>query len=416
MTGLHSGHAYIRGNEVDPKYGGDLSLRANDTTFPELLQQAGYMTILSGKWGLGENNSMGAPNLKGFDYFLGDLDQKDCHIMYPPYLWENKEILPLSGNTQSGALPSRERCMGVNGSNYNWTHDVFTNAAMKALTERAEEPDVPFFLFVSWTDPHAGGWHDYVELYAETGQPVPSDGDFNQQDEWPLVERDHASVIQNYQDRDVGSLVDLIDELGLGPSTLIIFASDNGASNEGGNPHDGFHSYQFFNSSGPLQGFKRSVYEGGIRSPTIARWPGTITAGSVSQEPWYFADFMSTALDLAEAPDLIPSNTDGVSIAPLLRGEVDTIDRGNSCIYFEFCTNIEGIARWGRAGRVGNWKAVSASSEQPLELYNVQDDPGETSNLATEEPDILANLKTCMDSQHVDSAEFPMGDYVCTPS
>jgi len=215
-------------------------------------------------------------------------------------------------------------------------------------------------------------------------------------------------------------LVDLLDSLGLGPTTLVVFASDNGASNEGGSAQYGYHDYAFFESSGPLRGFKRSVYDGGTRSPIIARWPGTLAAGAVSGFPWYFADFMPTALELAGRPDLVPSGADGISIAPLLTGTGDPADRAataSGCIYFEFCTmDAEGVARWGRSGRAGNYKAVSPSSEKGLELYDLLADPGEALDLAGALPEVLAALEACMDRQHVDSPTFPAGDRVCRPS
>ena len=228
------------------------------------------------------------------------------------------------------ALPSRDRCMGPLGDGCNYTHDLFTEAAIGMLRRRAEvEAEAegegegagagqPWFMYLSWTDPHAGGWST---TNAEEGNPVPDDGEFEAMSEWPLVEQDHASVIQNFQDRDVGRLLDLLDELSLTDSTVIFFASDNGASNEGGSVANGYHSYQFFNSSGPLQGCKRSLYEGGIRSPSIVSWPGHIAAGGVSSFPWYFPDFLPTALDLADAVALTPAATDGISIVPTLLGE-----------------------------------------------------------------------------------------------
>lgn len=217
------------------------------------------------------------------------------------------------------ALPSRDRCMGPLGGGCNYTHDLFTEAAIGMLRSRTEgeASAQPWFMYLSWTDPHAGGWST---TNAEEGNPVPDDGDFGAMSDWPLVEQDHASVIQNFQDRDVGRILDLLDELGLTDSTVIFFASDNGASNEGGSAANGFHSYQFFNSSGPLQGCKRSLYEGGIRSPSIVSWPGRIAAGGVSSFPWYFPDFLPTALDLANAAALTPAAADGISIVPTLLG------------------------------------------------------------------------------------------------
>jgi arylsulfatase A-like enzyme len=408
MTGLHTGHNYIRGNNGQPD-GTDMGLRANDTTVAELLQKQGYHTSLLGKWGLGYNGTDGQPNLKGFDQFYGELDQANAHNMYPHFLWNNTVEQELTGNTRLLMPPSRHRCMSESGGGCNWTHDFFTNAAVDALHERAGEPDKPFFMVVSWTDPHAGG---YTRTNLETGNPVPSAKEFADVSDWPDVEQDHASVIQNYQDRDVGTLLALLDDLNLADNTIVFFASDNGASNEGGE-----HSYQFFNSSGPLTGCKRSLYEGGIRSPIIARWPGVIKPGVVSDFPWYFADFLPTALDLAGADPA--EGVDGMSILPVLRG--DAIEGASErCLYFEFCTNINGRRSWGHAARIGDMKAVSLSGgmDAELELYDLSVDAGEKNNLrgADGYEDVLAKLQSCLVEEHEDSPDFPVGDDNCKSS
>uniref|UniRef100_A0A7S2BZK4 Sulfatase N-terminal domain-containing protein n=1 Tax=Florenciella parvula TaxID=236787 RepID=A0A7S2BZK4_9STRA len=299
--------------------------------------------------------------------------------------------------------------MGPLGGGGNYTHDLFTEAAIGMLRSRTEgeASAQPWFMYLSWTDPHAGGWST---TNAEEGNPVPDDGDFGAMSDWPLVEQDHASVIQNFQDRDVGRILDLLDELGLTDSTVIFFASDNGASNEGGSAANGFHSYQFFNSSGPLQGCKRSLYEGGIRSPSIVSWPGRIAAGGVSSFPWYFPDFLPTALDLANAAALTPAAADGISIVPTLLGHGQ--ERTDDCMYFEFCTSN----KWGYAARIGNLKAVALSSEAPLELYDLSVDIGETNDLALSQPDLLTPLAACLEAQHRDSPQFPRGDGNCTAS
>ncbi|GMH68058.1 hypothetical protein TL16_g04840 [Triparma laevis f. inornata] len=409
MTGLHTGHAYIRGNNGNAD-GTDMHLRANDTTLPELLQSNGYHTSLFGKWGLGFNDTEGAPNVKGFDKFYGELDQANAHNMYPPFLWRDTEKEDLIGNVET--KPSRERCMVAN-SGCNWTHDIFTQNAIEELENRAAEPEKPFFMFLSWTDPHAGG---YTTTNAETGNPVPSAGDFANEADWPAVEQDHASVIQNYQDDSVGVILKLLDDLKLTNDTIVFFASDNGASNEGGLPETGFHSYNFFNSSGLLTGCKRSLYEGGIRSPTIVRWPGVVEEGVVSDFPWGFEDFLPTVLEIAGAEDVVKSNNfDGTSIVPVLQGGGGDRDR---CLYFEFCTNINGVKSWGQAVRIGDYKAVTLSSEADLELYNLRKDPSEQVNLAGGDgvEEIMGNLKDCLEREHVDSEDFPKGDGVCRAS
>lgn len=303
--------------------------------------------------------------------------------------------------------PSRDRCMSPitdsfgNRGGCSYTHDLYTSVALDLLTWRTSRaPTQPFFLFLSWTNPHAGGW---TSDDVEAGNPVPSDGVFSDHEEWPTVEQDHASVIQNYIDRDVQRLIDRLKSLGIDNNTIVFFASDNGASNEGG------HDANFFKSSGPLRGFKRSLYEGGIRTPSSVRWPGHILAGQTIDFPWYFPDFMPTALDIAGRKDLIPSTTDGVSILPLLLGASDVPRPHDSCLYFEFCTN----GLWGRAARKNQWKAVALSSKLPTELYDVTVDIGEEKNVARLFPDIVRDLEACMEAQHVDNEDWPRGDGLC---
>ena len=190
------------------------------------------------------------------------------------------EPLPFPSNVNA----SRAACMAP-GNACVWSHDLWTNAALAALAAHAARRAAlgaaapPLFLYLAYTDPHAGGWLDDD---AEEGNPVPSDGSFTDA-AWPIVERDHASVIVNFQDRDVGALVAAADAAGAAPFVKI-FASDNGASNEGG------HSYLFFNSSGPLRGFKRCLTEGGIRTPLAISWPGVVAAGSTTDVTTAFWD------------------------------------------------------------------------------------------------------------------------------
>jgi arylsulfatase A-like enzyme len=303
--------------------------------------------------------------------------------------------------------PSRLRCMSPITDTYGnhggcrYTHDLFTAAALDMVTQRTKRaPSQPFFLYLAWADPHAGGWStDDIEA----GNPVPSDGEFSQQASWPVVERDHASVIQNYLDRDVGRLVQTLQQLGIDNNTVVFFASDNGASNEGG------HKGSFFVSSGPLKGYKRSLYEGGIRTPSSVRWPGHIKPGQTVHFPWYFPDFLPTALDIAGRIDLIPAVTDGVSILPLLLGDSEVTRPVDTCIYFEFCTNN----KWGRAARMNQWKAVGLSSELPTELYDLSVDVGEERDVAGLFPDVVRELQTCMDAQHEENSDWPRGDARC---
>ena len=308
-----------------------------------------------GKWGVGETQSTGDPIVKGCSSYFGGVDQSDVHDMVrgggggggrhagcrrcclhcpppspfpqypsqPDFTWR----WPTTAGAEAwegvgypeNVNASRARCMAP-GNTCTWAHDLWTGGAMAALDAHAARvaelgaaSAPPLFLYLAYTDPHAGGWAGT----AEAGNPVPSDagegGDFGKQSGWPVVERDHASVIVNFQDRDVGLITAKVAALGLTASTAIAFASDNGASNEG------HHDYMFFGSSGPLRGFKRCLTDGGIRTPLSISWPGTIPAGVVSTFPTAFYDLGDTFLELAGVPRSQWLSQDGRSIADVLR-------------------------------------------------------------------------------------------------
>ena len=426
MTGLHTGHATIRGNKA--LAGHDFPLRASDATFLSSLSSSGYTVSCVGKWGLGWLTSSGAPNLHGCDEFYGVLDQNEAHDMYPSDDYFTWRFPAANGSRVWQALPfpanvnaSRARCMAA-GNTCVWAHDLWTEAALAAVAAQAARRTAaaaagapappPMFLYLAYTDPHAGGWLDND---AEEGNPVPSDGAFAAAP-WPVVERDHASVIQNYQDRDVGRLVAATEAAaasGGGAPWLIAFASDNGASNDGG------HHYAFFDSSGPLRGFKRCLTEGGIRTPLALRWSGRISPGSVVKAPIAFWDLAPTLLDLAGVPPAAwPQRIDGVSFAAAALGSGPPPSGG--VLYFEFCTAVHPPLEpragpgWGHAVRLGDWKAVSFFADQPLRLYNLSADIYEVHDLAGAHPDVVAQLAAIAKAQHVDSADFPVDN--CTPS
>jgi arylsulfatase A-like enzyme len=276
---------------------------------------------------------------------------------------------------------------------YNYTTDMFQTHALAWMENHvAAAPTKPFFLYLAFTVPHAGGWGDDA---AESGAPVPTDGRYASQTGWPDVEKDHAGVI-TYLDGYVGQVMDKIDALGIANNTVLFFASDNGAHLEGG------HSYTFFNSTGGLRGHKRSMFEGGVRSPTMVRWPNMVEAGAVSDHQWAFWDLMPTMAEIAgvEGISAVPSDIDGHSILPTLRGQA----QAPRIIYFT------GNNMWGRGGdgghvgssaveaaataysiRFGKWKAVATgcqgtpSSRDVLQLYDLSSDPFETKDLSASE-------------------------------
>ena len=425
MTGFHTGHATIRGNKGTG--GHDFPLRATDVTFLSSLSSAGYHVTCVGKWGMGWLSSSGAPDVHGCDEYYGVLDQNEAHDMYPSDDYFTWRFPAANGSRVWQPLPfpaninaSRARCMAT-GNTCVWSHDLWTDAALAAINAQGERRAAaaaagapappPMFLYLAYTDPHAGGWLDND---AEQGNPVPSDGAFANE-AWPVVERDHASVIQNFQDRDVGRLVAATEAAAAAGGSapwLIAFASDNGASNEGG------HNYAFFDSSGPLRGFKRCLTEGGIRTPLALRWPGHIAPGSRVTAPVAFWDLGPTLLELAGVPPAgWPQGIDGVSFAAAALGGAAP---ATSVLYWEFCTAVHPPleprkgAGWGHAVRLGDWKAVSFFVDQPLRLYNLSADIYEVNDVASAHPAVVAQLTAIAKAQHVDSPDFPVDN--CSPS
>ena len=376
MTGLHTGHAWIRGN-------GNQALRPGDTTVAELLQQAGYHTGLIGKWGLGKENTTGVPQRKGFDEFGGYLDQVHAHDYYTSYLWRYD---PRTGF--DGQQMLYENLAGKKGL---YTHDLFTTAALNFM--RINKPDSsnkyhPFFLYLAYTIPHA---NNEEGSRSGNGMQVPSDAPYSSEP-WPQTEKNKAAMITRL-DSDVGKLMDKLKELKIDDSTIVFFSSDNGPHKEGGvDP-------TFFQSSGPLRGIKRDLYEGGIRVPLIVRWPQKIKPGRVNSEPWAFWDFLPTAAALSETGT--PPKIDGISMLPTLLGQTST--NRHESLYWEF--HEHGFQQ---AMRVGDWKAVRPQADEPLELYDLKTDPGEKKNVAGEHSDVVAKMEQLMKNSRSEAPEWPI--------
>ena len=438
MTGQHTGHTWIRGNDAGPD-GHGLPLRPTDTTFFELLRGVGYHVSCVGKWSMGWWNSSGAPDTRCDDYF-GVVDQAYAHNMYPSpsdegFVWRypaaDGTLRPEEVTYPANVNASRDRCMAP-GNDCVWIHDEFVAAALRAVSaqaareraalEQGSAAPAPLFLYLALTDPHAGGWGGEVE----SGNPVPSDDgparSYSNETSWPLAERDHASVISNFQDESVGQIVALLESSGMREHTAVYFASDNGASNEGGSAANGYHDYMFFESSGPLRGFKRCLTEGGIRTAFAVSWPGTIAARSSSNYTVAFWDLLPTIAELGGVPaSALPANIDGVSFAPTLLGRPEA-QVTHPPLYWEFCTAAHppGVSRkgvgWAHAMRNGTWKAVSFFSNAPLELYDLAVDVGETNNVAADHPDVIAAFEAFAKAAHEDNPHWPVGDAKCNSS
>ncbi len=416
FTGRNSGHLH--------------GAPADWPLLPALLQRAGYETMLFGKSAPMDDDVhgqsprgplvWGMPTRHGFDHFVGQPNQLYCHNMYPTHwtVGEREETLPLNMKNNR----TRDACMS-DPSAYNYTTDLFADAAISWLrakrgrdearrSDANAEPPKPFFAYLSFTVPHAGGWSGGVEA-PEQGQPVPTDMGYGARTDWPVVERDHAASV-SYLDLKLGEVLAALKSSGLDETTAVFFASDNGAHDEGG------HDVRFFNSSGGLRGFKRSFYEGGVRSPSLVRWPGVTAAGSVSHVPWAFWDVLPTLVDMAHATLPAGAAIDGRSIVPTLRGEAQpepdylywtwrgAVAEGDSDAptASDGDEPRRGAAPPGYAVRVGSWKAVvhacanatslTPSMDDVMELYDLSKDPAEATNVAGAHPDVLTRIKALL--------------------
>ena len=364
MTGYHTGHAWVRGNYGSGPHGWGacLELRPEDITVAELLKKEGYATGAFGKWSLGVAETTGAPWKKGIDEWFGYLNQGNAHFYYPEYLYHNDQKVMLEGN--------------AGGQRRQYSHDLI---AAKALEFVTRNKDRPFFLYWAITIPHA-------ELL------VPEDSleEFRgRYEEKPYVGTHYASQPEpraafagmvTRMDRDIGRLLKRLKELAIDEDTIVMFSSDNGPHKEGG------HDPDYFNCNGPLRGIKRDLYEGGIRVPFIARWPARIHAGSTSAHVSAFWDFLPTICGLAGMS--IPRGIDGISFLPEMLGKTRE-QQNHAYLYWEFherkTTN--------QAIRMGRWKAVRHSPAGPIELYDLEADIGEKTNIANQNSEIIDKIR-----------------------
>jgi len=374
MTGRHTGHSRVRGNALVP-------LEPDDVTVAEVLKQAGYATGIVGKWGLGEEGTTGIPNRQGFDSWFGYLNQVHAHNYYPEFLWRNEEKVRL----QNEVNPTREGYAkghgGVAAKRVEYSHDLF---AAEALQFVEKHRNGPFFLYLALTIPHANN------EAGKQGMEVPDLGPYADKD-WPEPQKGHAAMITR-MDRDIGRLLDRLGELKIDEKTVVFFSSDNGPHKEGGNDP------AFAQSSGPLQGFKRSLHDGGIRVPMIVRWPGTIKPGTTSDLPCAFWDVLPTLADLAGVAP--PAGLDGISVAPTLRGRGAQSE--HEFLYWEF---HEGGSQ--QAVRMGPWKAIRRWNG-PIELFDLRTDLAEQHDIAAAHPDIVRKIETCLASARTESPHWPM--------
>lgn len=379
-TGQHVGHTGLTGNR--PR-----NLTGMESTVAQQLKAAGYATGGIGKWALGnvdvpsEVNNTGHPNNNGFDYWFGYLNQGSAHNFYPAFLWENKTQVPLPGNVIGDFPNGRGR---VSSMKVTYSHDQMTDAAFRFIRSHQESP---FLLHMHWTIPHANNEGGRV---SGDGMEVPDYAQY-ENNEWPNPEKGFAAMVSR-MDRDVGRLMNLLKGLQLDEKTIVLFTSDNGPHNEGG------HDHKFFDSNGPLKGFKRSMHEGGIRVPLIARWPGKIEAGTVTDHPSAFWDFLPTACELAKVE--VAKAGDGISYLPTLLGKTDQ-QKKHEYLYWASQEGETAVGvRW------GNWKLVqyrgkkkrgaSKNSnpviDQQWRLYDLSSDIGEENDIAEQHPDVVDQI------------------------
>lgn len=365
MTGKHAGHTTVRGNfgigGVQGLGGGEgrVPLLEQDTTIAEVLQSVGYYTGMTGKWGLGEPGTSGEPLRQGFDEWFGYLNQRRAHSYYPEYLWKQNERFFLEKNAEGGRG--------------TYSHDLFAEYVLDFIERNKNKQ---FFLYIPFTIPH-----DAFE--------VPELGAYGAESGWTSDEQAYAAMVSR-MDRDIGRMMDLLNREKLSENTIIFFCSDNGATRrwEGR-----------FDSSGKLRGYKRDMFEGGIRTPMIVRYPGIVPSNTINHTPWYFADVLPTLADIAGAST--PKEINGVSVWPTLKGEQQ--DLSDRVMYWEFHERgFQQALRW------KNWKAIKPALEQPWLLYDLEKDIAEENNLADSNPGIVNYLAGKAGESRVESVSWPV--------
>jgi arylsulfatase A len=365
MTGLHSGHCPVRGNwEIAPGEG-QYPLPAETVTVAQILKGAGYATGCFGKWGMGMFDTSGSPMKKGFDQFFGYNCQRHAHSYFPTYLYRNDVRFELPGNDGKGI-----------GKTYS--QNLIADAALEFVKTNKEHP---FFLFYAITLPHGRQEIDDLGIYAD--KP------------WTPSQKAYAAQVTRL-DSDVGRLLDLLRELKVDENTLVILAGDNGSSWA---PNSEMGKL-FEQANNGLRGFKRALYEGALRQAAIARWPGVVTAGRTSAEPWAFWDFLPTAAELAGAKIPDECKTDGLSLVSFLKGGEAP---KREYFYWEL---HEGKPI--QAVRFSDWKAVKNGPMAKLELYDLANDPGEKIDLSASQSKLVAHATGLLKSCHTPSDDWPL--------
>ena len=387
MTGQTTGHTPIRGNK-EWKPEGQWPMPAATFTIAEMLKKVGYVTGGFGKWGLGYPGSEGDANMQGFDEFYGYNCQRMAHNYFPSHLWDNQKKVVLQGN---------------NGDKFGeYAPDLIHQRALQFIEKNKNRP---FFLYYPTTIPHAELLlpQKYLKEFQGKLMPEknfkgakPGDAQFRN-GAYGMQPESHAAfaAMVTLLDKQVGEVLNKLKELGIEDNTIVVFSSDNGPHQEGG------ADPEYFNSNGPLKGYKRDLYEGGIREPMIVRWPGKIRSNTTTDLISAFWDVMPTFAEITGAS--LPDKIDGISFLPTLLGKGE--QKQHSYLYWEF-HELGGR----KALRKGDWKLVRYNIQKPdratVELYNLSADPGEENNVASSNPELVKELSTLMDSARTESDIF----------
>ncbi len=391
MTGLHTGHCSVRGNSSG-------AMPASDVTVADVLKDAGYATACIGKWGIGNPPPLDDPNRNGFDYFYGYVNMFHAHNFYPEFLYRNgkkeklRNVLKERWRAERPVGTGKEGA-GVAAQKIDYVPSLLARDVLDYINRRAQKEE-PFFLYYALNIPHANneGGSDPEQ---RDGMEVPDYGEYAGA-EWSNPEKGFAAIMRNI-DNDVGAILDTLEELGIAENTLVFFSSDNGPHNEGR------HDAEFFDSNGDLRGIKRDLYEGGIRVPLIAWWPGIIEGGRETDHVSAFQDLMPTLAELGGVEEGLPEGIDGISMVPTLAGDRDSQAR-HEALYWEF------QEKGGRQAVIANgWKGIRLETvknpDGPLELYRLEDDLSEGHDLAGEYPEVVAELAAIMAREHGEEGE-----------
>ncbi|MEQ9289089.1 MAG: sulfatase-like hydrolase/transferase [Cyclobacteriaceae bacterium] len=367
MTGMHTGHVSIRGNKGKYEDKWDrVALRKSEQTMGEMMKQAGYQTAFVGKWHLGVPEDMSTWAMgRGFDYAI----QEQWGVSDKGEVFD--ERMHWIDNRMDSSFYDFE--------NYECLDEFRTNFALRYLEEKAANK--PFFLLMSYRIPHAHEFHiRHNDMYSGNG--------------WPEIERTHAARI-TMLDRQINRLLSALKERGELDNTLVIFTSDNGPHNA--NKHD----RHFFNSAGGLKGYKRDLYEGGIRVPMIASWKGKIKPASQTDQPAVFYDIMPTLAEVAGVD--APAQTDGISILPTLLGKSQP-QHGH--LYWEI---QDGASQKGfkQAAKKGKWKAVRYGASYKTELYDLSTDPFEAQDLSSSHPELVQEFNQILQNESKKIEHYP---------